>query len=213
MLVLEARFAAKEAASGTPIGNPGPPASSACALSQGERCSGPKGRAGLHSDGGRDNWLSPGRWICRALLREGGFTLAEVLIAMAIFTIGIVGVGAALNLQAGGVAGSADVGLAAITRGNLLSTGTMLAQERLEQIKNALYTATVDQITAANFPNEAYGAIAGFPGFRRTVTIQDGVPGPGMKTITVQVFFQPVRESGLGPEQNIVLGTIIARRP
>lgn len=145
------------------------------------------------------------------LLREEGFSLAEILVSMLILAIAIVGAGAAI--QIGGLSSGASFGLGTITRGNLLSTATMLAQERIEQIKNVQYTATVDQITAANFPNEPYGAITSFPGFRRTVTIQDGVPGPGMKTITTQVFFQPVRESGLGPEQNIALGTIIARRP
>lgn len=150
-----------------------------------------------------------------ALFREGGFTLVEALIAIALLTIGIVGVGAALTLQAGGVSSSSSVGLAAINRANYISTGTMLAQARLEEIKNAQYTATgpVDQITAANFPNEGYGAIANFTNFRRTVTIQNGVPVAATKTITVQVFFRPPVESGLGQEQSVQLVTIIAQRP
>ena len=144
-----------------------------------------------------------------AFLGEGGFTLVEVLVAIAILVVGIVAVA---------VATGSNSGLPAISRSNSISTAIFLAQERLEQIRNAQYTATpppagVDQITTANFPNEAYGAIAGFPGFRRTVTMQNGVPAPATKTITVQVFFQPVRERGIGPEESVAVATIIAQRP
>lgn len=145
----------------------------------------------------------------RAFLGEGGFTLIEVMVAIAILVIGIVAVGVVIG---------SNSGLPAISRSNSISTATMLAQERLEQIRNVQYTASpppagVDQITTANFPNEGYGAIAGFPDFRRTVTIQNGVPAAATKTITVQVFFQPVRESGIGPEESVAVATIIAQRP
>jgi len=146
----------------------------------------------------------------RALLGDKGFTLMEVLVAIAILAVGIMAVA---------VATGSNSGAPAISRSSSISTATFLAQERLEQIKNALYTASpppagVDQITTANFPSEGYGAIAGFSGFRRTVTIQPGVPAPGtMKTITVEVFFQPVRERGLGPEESVRVTTIIAQRP
>lgn len=150
--------------------------------------------------------------VRRALLREEGFTLIEALIAIALLTIGIVGVGAALTIQ-GGLSSGASFGLAAVTRANYISTALMLAQARVEEIKNAQYTATgtVDQITAANFPNEA--TIAGYPNFRRTVVIQNGAPAAAMKTITVQVFYKPPRETGIGQEESVQLVTIIAQRP
>lgn len=151
--------------------------------------------------------------IRRTLLREAGFTLPEVLLAIAILTVAVLGVGGALALQAGGLSFGSSFGLAAITRGNYQSTATMLAQAKLEEIKNAQYTATVDEITAANFPDEAYGTIAGYPSLRRTITIQNGVPVAGMKTTTVRVFFRPPRESGLGQEEGVQLVTIVAQRP
>lgn len=148
------------------------------------------------------------------LLPEDGFTLVELLVSMGLLTIGLVGVGAALLVQSGGVSAGSSYGLAAVTRANYISTATMLAQQRLEQVKNATYTTAVDGITTANFPPDAYNSMVNFPNFRRTVTIQDNTPGAAMKTITVNVFFQPPREVGFAPQEEVVqFVTIIARRP
>ena len=145
---------------------------------------------------------------------DGGFTLVEVLAAMGILVIGLLGIGLALS-SSNGLAGGADLGLAAVSRGNSYSTATELAQARLEEIKNGQYTATgpVDQITLTNFGPEAYGDIAGYAGFRRTVTIQNGTPAAGMKTISVQVFFTPQYQTRRGSEEVVQVSTIIAQRP
>ncbi len=145
---------------------------------------------------------------------DGGFTLVEVLAAMAILMIGLLGVGLALS-SSSGVAGGADFGIAAVSRANSYSTATELAQARLEEVKNGQYTSTgsVDQITSANFQNEAYGAIAGYPGFRRAVTIQAATPAAGMKTISVQVFFTPQYQTRRGSEESVQVSTLIAQRP
>lgn len=137
---------------------------------------------------------------------EGGFTFIEVLVAISLLMIAIVGVGLALS-------GGGDFGVAAVSRANSYSTATELAQARIEEIKNATYNSGTDQITTANFPNEAYGAIAGYSGFRRTVTIQNATPGAGMKTIAVQVFFIPQYGARMGQEENVQVVTIIAQRP
>ena len=148
--------------------------------------------------------------------REAGFTLVEVLVAISLLMIGILGIGLAFSAS-GGLATGDNIGLAAVSRANSYSTATELAQDRLEQIKNATYNASgpTDQITAANFPDEAYGSIAGYSLFRRTVSIQPDVPDPNskMKTITVQVFFTPQYGTRIGQEENVQVATIIARRP
>ncbi len=146
---------------------------------------------------------------------ESGFSLPEVLVAMALLTVGIVGVGAALTVQSGGIASGAATGLAAVTRANYLATAALLAQERIEQMKAAPYSFTgpVDQLLPANFPDEAYGAIPDNPGFRRSVTIEDNTPRADAKTVTVRVFFRPPLESGLAGEESVLVATIIARRP
>lgn len=145
---------------------------------------------------------------------DRGFTLPEVLVALALLTVGVIGVGTALTAQTSGLSSGAAVGLAAISRANYSSTATMLAQERMEQAKTVTYSATLgDQLTAAGFPDEAYGTIQNYSSFRRTVTIQGGVPAAGMKTVTVNVFYRPPTNLGTPTEESVQLMTIIAQRP
>ena len=133
---------------------------------------------------------------------------------MSLLTIALAGIGVAVASQArGGVAGGVAFGLAAVTRGHYVSTATMLAQARMEEVKNATYTASTDQITTGNFPTEDYGSITNYTLFKRTVTIQADSPASAMKTITVTVYYKPPKESGLLQEENLSLVTIIARRP
>ncbi len=172
--------------------------------------------------------------IRRALCRGEGFTLVELLVSMGLLTIGIVGVGAALLAQSGGLSSGSSYGLAAITRANYISTAAILAQERLEQIKNAVYclacgagSIAVDGITATNFPDEGLGCVnvvppvppctgSNFPNFRRTVVIVNPAVAPATqtKTITVNVWFRPPRDVGLTVQEEVVqLVTYIAQRP
>lgn len=139
---------------------------------------------------------------------QSGFTLVEILIAIALLTIGVLGVGVVLVAQSG-ISGGADFGTVVIVRGNYYSTATMLAQSRIEDMKAAGYA----QVTAGNFGNEAYGAIAGYPAFRRAVAIQADVPDAGTKTVTVDVFFRPQTVSGLGPEESVRLATVLGQHP
>lgn len=150
----------------------------------------------------------------RSLCDTGGLTLPEILVSMAILTIGLLGMAAALIVSTGGVSAGLNGGQGAIERGNAVSTATMLAQERLEQVRRVAYTAGVDQITTASFPAEAFDSINGYPSFSRTVTIQDDTPSsPGvMKTVTVTVRYRYAATAGMN-EEGLVLSTIIARRP
>jgi prepilin-type N-terminal cleavage/methylation domain-containing protein len=149
----------------------------------------------------------------------GGFTLAEVLVAMMIIVVALLGAGGTVALQSGGLAASVPVGQAAVTHGHALSTATFLAQERLEQVRRLEYRLgppALDVIGAGmpppELPDEEFGAIAGFPDFRREVDVQDGVPGDGMKTIKVTIKFRVASATGRTRE-SIVLATILAARP
>ena len=72
-------------------------------------------------------------------LNGGGFTLIEVVIALALLTIALLGVASAVALQSGGIAVSLPIGQAAVTRGHHVSVATFLAQERLEQVRRLQY--------------------------------------------------------------------------
>jgi type IV pilus assembly protein PilV len=63
---------------------------------------------------------------------ESGFTLAEILVAAVIIAVGIVGLAVVMPLAGYGV-----------QQGNQLSTATFLAQQRLEQVRNAAWTGAL----------------------------------------------------------------------
>jgi prepilin-type N-terminal cleavage/methylation domain-containing protein len=102
--------------------------------------------------------------------RDAGFTLIEVMIGMVILTI-------------------VSLGLMSLTvstiRGNdfskKMTTATMLAQDKLEQVKRLGYS----QVNTA-VGTEPYGTIANFPSFRRETSIATNPPITAV-TVTVTV--------------------------
>lgn len=145
---------------------------------------------------------------------ERGFTLVEVLFAMAILTVGLLGLAGTVALQSG-VASSATSGLAAVTRGHYVSTATLLAQEWLEQVKRLEYTLTSDKIgvpTPTGFEDQALGTITGLPNFSREMRVQADTPAANSKTITVTVKFTLPTDRGKNTE-SIAMSTIVAARP
>jgi type IV pilus modification protein PilV len=104
---------------------------------------------------------------------EYGFTLTEVLIAMVVLAIGLLGL-ARLNI--------------AVIRGNVsgkqLTVATTLAQDRIEEIQRRGYT---NANTAAG--TQAYGTIADYPAYKRVTTINANTPATNMITATVTVFW------------------------
>lgn len=151
-----------------------------------------------------------------------GFTLIEVLTALAILTIAVLGVGVAVGVQSGGQAQSLSFGLGAVSRAGLLSTAAFLAQERLEQIKRLRYRfgpPLVDDFGVgqfpAGFPDEGFGAIAAYPNFSRQVRFWTGppqAPAADIKLVTVTVFFNAPGEDGLHQE-SVAVSTLTAARP
>jgi hypothetical protein len=178
--------------------------------------------------------------LAKAIFQDsGGMTVAEVILAAAIITVGLLALIAAMPLS------TSQIGEA-----NLKTTATFLAQQRMEQIKNARWTTVPAADTlggggsngtaaVAQWPDEDYASIA-FPGaancgatdrsggcrFRRAVRITDCsvVACSGIATgtatvntlrqVTVTVFFRPLSGTGIGQatEEAVQLTTLVARR-
>jgi prepilin-type N-terminal cleavage/methylation domain-containing protein len=125
--------------------------------------------------------------------KHGGFTLTEVLIAVVILSVGLLG------LSAMTVAMTKSLAF-----GNRLTTATALAQKKLEEIKNTSYT----NVTSANYALEDYNTIAGYPQFSRSVTITTDSPLVNTKTILVTTTWK--RET-TGTPYHVTLTTIVKK--
>lgn len=129
----------------------------------------------------------------RPLRCPKGFTLLEVLIAIVILSLSLLGLSAMTLSTIRGLALSEE-----------MTTATNLAQEKMEEIKSTIY----DGVLQASYPAEDYGAIAGFNQFRREVEIRENEVLDNTKTAIVSVFWK--RHKGNQPHQ-VTVQTIISR--
>ena len=163
---------------------------------------------------------------------ERGITLAEILIALFLIGVGLVGLMIVVPVAASGV-----------QSGNHASAATYLAQQRIEQARNARWAvapaidclgasnpvttapvptgATCNGSTAATFQDEAKGTIAGFTDFARTTRITactggaegDGINNPALRLVTVTVAYRPVTSVGVGAtDATVILNWLVAQR-
>ena len=107
--------------------------------------------------------------------KNGGFTLLEVLVAMVILAVGLLGMA------------SLSVG---IIKGNgfskEVSSATTCAREKMEDMERLGYADTPVSRTTVT---EAYNAITGYLQYKReTITIVD-TPTTDMKKITITVYW------------------------
>ncbi|MDY6952926.1 MAG: prepilin-type N-terminal cleavage/methylation domain-containing protein [Thermodesulfobacteriota bacterium] len=104
-----------------------------------------------------------------------GFTLLEVLIAVVVLSIGLLG-------MAGLTTG--------IMRGNLLSsrmtTAVTLAQQKIEAMRGLGHSGMAMTDTTTT---EDYRSMADHPSYKRVTSVDVANPAPGMKTVTVTVFW------------------------
>lgn len=144
------------------------------------------------------------------LSSERGISLAEILVAS-----GILGLGLAALMSV------VPVATYGVQDGNQTSTATFLAQQRLEEIRNAAWTAASDCVglsadassapapspagtcgaTAVTFPDEA--AVPGFAQYARVVRISDcgvtaceAVAHSAMRRVMVTVTYRPISAAG-----------------
>lgn len=123
------------------------------------------------------------------------------------------------------------VAVMATTQGNQVSTAIFLAEQRIEEIKAwTLSTATspVQQgfetirqdgsgtcHTATTGPcrDQAYNSIAGYPTFRRAITITDNPDGiTDTKSVVITVFFRLPTPAGLSTsESSARISALVAR--
>jgi prepilin-type N-terminal cleavage/methylation domain-containing protein len=136
---------------------------------------------------------------------QAGFTLAEILVACAIISVGLVAVAMGFG-----------VGVDGVEAGRQQSTAVFLAEQRIEQAKElAMRQTGLVQLTSANLAaSEAYGTIAGAPPrYRRTTTITDNPGGVLGKRVDVTVFYRPVTGRGvLTTERSVSLSIFLASR-
>lgn len=149
--------------------------------------------------------MAPSTACRRSRRGQGGFTLAEILVACAVVSVGLVA-----------VASGYGFGVDGVEAGRQQSTAVFLAEQRIEQAKElAMRQTGLVQLTVGNLPaTEAYGTIAGAPpSYRRTTTITTNPGGTPGARVDVVVFYRPVTGRGvLTTERSVSLSIFLANR-
>jgi len=147
-----------------------------------------------------------------SLFSSRGFTLVEVLCAIALITIALVGLTATVG---SGVVSGMSWGQAGATRAYYISSATALAQERLEQLRRLTYDDTTDQLSSSppsGFSDEDYGSISGYSNFKREVRVSNDSPATNIKTISVKVSYR-LPTATQRNEESVIVYTLRAKRP
>lgn len=143
----------------------------------------------------------------RSLPEERGLTLAEVLPALALLSVGLLAMISLLPPASSG-----------IHEGEHRSRATFLASERLEQIRHAVGRSEPDtdplRDPPTSFPDEP-GLAAPYGAFSRSVRILDcglsegcsGVRSPGVRQVSVTVGYPGASAGVAAPHRSVVVLT------
>lgn len=146
------------------------------------------------------------RWL-GAVRNDRGFTLAETLVAIGILVVGLVA-----------LLGAMEYGTASVEGARRSTTALFLAEQRMEEVRAFAVSQATGQgwgnLTSAAFPAEDYGAIPGYPGFRRVVAVTTNPGGslPNAKQVEVQVFYRQAPGGVASAETSVTLATLLVRR-
>ncbi|MBW2568665.1 MAG: type IV pilus modification protein PilV [Deltaproteobacteria bacterium] len=114
-----------------------------------------------------------------------GFTLIEVLAAMVILSVGLLGMAALIT----GIVNSNKLS-------NRISVATVLAQDKMEEIRGVGYDNASDG-------TEDYNTMSDYSLYKRVADVASDSPASGMKKITVTVYWDSDNHS-------VVLNMILA---
>lgn len=130
------------------------------------------------------------------LTDQRGFTLVDVLVAVALISFGLIAIMAAY-----------PTGIAGVETGRQESTAAFLAEQLVEQVKNQALTnfATVGSST------ENYTTIPNGANFRRVATVTN--LSSTLRQVQISVFYRPVIVSGVSTtEREVRIFTFVASR-
>ncbi len=111
----------------------------------------------------------------RKFINNNGFTLIEVLVAMVILSVGLLGTAALIT----GIISSNKLS-------NRISTATTCAQDKMEKIRSVGYDDAENESGTENYSN-----ILNYLLYKRITDVVAGNPaaGTGIKTVTVTVYW------------------------
>ena len=104
-----------------------------------------------------------------------GASLLEVLIAMVLVSVSILG-----------VAGFSTVSIKGTAFGKEMTMAVTLAQDALEEASRVGYQSSLSGVVTVT---ESYGSIARAPFYARTVVTEAQTPVPGLQKVTVTVVW------------------------
>ena len=121
---------------------------------------------------------------------QKGFTLLEILVALTVLSIGLLG-----------MAGLTTTIMHGNALSNKVTTATTLGQDRMEHFRRLGYSTTPTTDTTTT---EDYNSIANYFSYKRVSFIDVDSPSAGMKTVTITVSWD-------SDAQSVALQTILAQ--